>query len=88
MAPSLLAMMQIRSHSMDAVKMAGPDPSFPRMVDAGTVQSLSVTSHVGEVRSPILSSYRATRKPGNDGSTRNAVTPFAPAAGSVLAKTT
>src|SRR2546429_3768945 len=30
-------------------------------------------------RSPILSSYRLTRKPGEEGSTRKAVTPRAPA---------
>src|SRR6267378_3575621 len=66
--------MPTRPPSSSSSAIFRPWPSSPRRFPSETSQSVNVSSAEREVRSPILSSYRATRKPGNEGSTRNAVT--------------
>src|ERR1035438_10259674 len=51
----------------------------------GTRQLSRINSQVEDDRSPSLSSFFPTWKPGNSRSTRNAVTPLYPAAGLALA---
>jgi hypothetical protein len=53
---------------------------------AGTRTSSKCSSAVGEPRIPILCSTRGAEKPGVSVSTMNALSPFRPAAGSVIAK--
>ena len=79
--------MQMRSHSIEAVKIAGPAPSLPSWLDAGTSQSSNDSSAIGEVRSPILCSLRLMLKPGVPFSTMNAEMPAGPFAGSEVANT-
>jgi hypothetical protein len=55
MAPTALARMQLRSQVIEELKIAIPDPSDPTRLAAGTKQSSSTTSPIGEVRRPILS---------------------------------
>ena len=50
-------------------------------------QSSKCTWHVGEPVIPSLDSFLPTENPGSSLVTMNAETPFAPAAGSVLAST-
>src|ERR1700751_1451769 len=75
MAPRALAMMQLRSHAIDELKIAIPAPSGPRRFPAGTAQSASTISPIGEVRRPILSMLRVTLNPGVLLSTRKAEMP-------------
>ena len=60
MTPTALARMQLRSQVIEELKIAIPAPSRPSRFPAGTTQSSSTTSPIGEVRSPILSSPRLT----------------------------
>ena len=87
MAPSLAAMMQMRSHSMEAVKMAEPPPSLPSRFVTGTSTSTRASSAMGEVRKPILWSFLLMENPGVPLSTMKADTPAFPFEGSRLAKT-
>src|SRR6516225_8534318 len=79
--------MPIRPPSSALKAIFNPCPSSPTRADTGTTQSLNVNSTDGDDLCPILSSCRPTLNPGNPGSTRNALIPFPPAAGSVFAKT-
>ena len=80
--------MQLRSHSMLELKTAIPAPRLPSSAVAGTSQSSSTTSLIGEVVSPILWNGGPTVSPGESRSTRNADSPAKPAFGSVDANTT
>ena len=77
-APTTLAKMQLRSHSMDELKMAMPAPSGPSRLSTGTRQSSSAISPIGEVRRPIFSKPLLTISPGVALSTRNADRPARP----------
>src|SRR5437773_12461770 len=55
-----------------------PSPSLPSRFSTGTSQSARWIATVGEPRTPILRSSLPSAKPGNVGSTRNAVTPLWP----------
>ncbi len=55
------------------------------MFSAGTSQSVKTSSDVGEPRMPSLSSFCAGAKPFMPFSIRNALMPWEPALGSVLA---
>ena len=67
--------MQLRSQVIDELKMAIPAPSGPSRFSAGTRQSSSTTSPIGEVRRPIFSRPRVTVNPGVPFSTRKAEMP-------------
>ena len=62
-----------------------PSPSSPRRFSAGTSQSCRWSATVGDARIPILRSFLPTAKPGNPGSTRNAVIPRGPLPASTVA---
>jgi hypothetical protein len=64
--------MQLRSHSIEELKMAMPAPSGPRTFSMGTWQSSRYTSLMGEVRSPIFWMGGPVDRPGVVRSTRNA----------------
>ena len=80
--------MQLRSQSIDVLKIARPAPDGPKRLSGGTSQSWKLISPIGEVRNPILWISRLTDRPGVSRSTRKAETPANPWVGSVLAKTT
>ena len=77
-APTVLAKRQLRSHSMDELKIDIPAPSGPSRLPAGTAQSCSVISPIGEVRRPIFSKLLLTVSPGVAASTRKAEIPNSP----------
>ena len=77
-APTTLANRQLRSQSMDELKIAIPAPSGPSRLPAGTTQSCSVISPIGEVRRPIFSKLPLTASPGVAASTRKAEIPASP----------
>src|SRR5208283_2006866 len=79
--------MQLRSHSIDELKIAIPEPSFPNKFSAGTSQSVRTISPMGDVRKPILSRLRLTVKPGVPFATRNAQAPDKPLPGLMVANT-
>src|SRR2546429_9778473 len=86
--PTALARMQPRSQVIDRVKRKAPPPSLPSRFSAGTSQFPKNTSAIGDVRTPIFSSFRATFIPGESFSTRKAVIPSGPRVLSTVAKTT
>ena len=65
-----------------------PLPSSPSMADAGTRRSSKNSSEVSCAFMPTLCRFFPRRKPGRLVSTRNSVTPLAPAALSVLVAST
>ena len=71
-----------------SVRMAilNPSPSAPSRFSTGTSQSWRWNATVGDARMPIFFSFFPTAKPGNPGSTRNAVIPLAPLLRSTVAK--
>ena len=87
-APTALARMQPRSQVIDRVNRKAPPPSLPSRFSSGTSQFSKNTSAIGDVRTPIFSSLRATFIPGESFSTRNAVIPSGPRVLSTVAKTT
>jgi len=74
-APTVLAKRQLRSHSMDELKIAMPAPSGPSRRSAGTTQPCRVISPIGDVRKPIFSKLPLTESPGVAASTRKAEMP-------------
>src|SRR5208282_2370218 len=86
-APTALARIQLRSHSIDELKIAIPAPSFPNKFSAGTSQSVRIISPMGEVRKPILSRLLLTVKPDVPFVTRKAQAPDKPLPGLIVAKT-
>src|SRR6266581_7067106 len=86
--PTALARMQPRSQVIDRVKSQLPAPSLLSKFSSGTSQSSKNTSAIGDVRTPIFSSFRATFIPGESFSTRKALIPFGPRVLSTVAKTT
>ena len=60
---------------MDELKIAIPAPSGPSRLSAGTAQSCSAISPIGEVRKPIFSKLLLTVSPAVPASTRKAEIP-------------
>ena len=87
MTPTWLAMMQARSHRIEVVKISPPCPGPPSRAEAGTKQSSTKTSAMGEVRRPSLSNGLPTSRPGVPASTRNALMPNGPMPSPSRAKT-
>ena len=86
--PTALARMQPRSQVIDRVNRKAPPPSLPSRFSSGTSQFSKNTSAIGDVRTPIFSSLRATFIPGESFSTRNALSPSGPRVLSTVANTT
>src|SRR5436190_465606 len=85
--PTALARMQPRSQVIDRVNRKAPPPSLPSKFSSGTWQFSKNTSAIGDVRTPIFSSLRATFIPGESFSTRKALIPSGPRVLSAVAKT-
>src|SRR5438045_8356848 len=86
--PTALANIQPRSQVIDRVNRKAPPPSLPGRFYSGTSQFSKNTSAIGDVRTPIFSSLRATFIPGESFSTRNAASPSGPRVLSIVANTT
>jgi hypothetical protein len=83
--PTACAAMPMRPASSTPIAIAKPWPSLPSTFSAGTRTSWNSISQVADARMPSFGSVLPRTTPGAFISTRNAVTPLGPFAGSDIA---